>query len=137
MPVILKHEFDKFGQKTDLVNKRKSSDSVNNYKSPFMKTMEVEEGGSIFSSIGQLAKSGINFIGQNKDVIAKTAGAVGSMGTAASSIAKAVESNKKLEQLKKIEEMRNKAEERKQKALSDKTKKELANKLGNGFVRVD
>ena len=100
MTVILKHDLDRFEQKTDLIKKRKSSNSINNYKSPFMKTMEVEEGGSIFSSIGQLAKSGINFVGKNKDLIANTAGAVGSIGNASASIAKAVESDRKLKQFK-------------------------------------
>lgn len=136
MSVILKHDLEKFKQKTSLMKKQKSGDYVNYYKSPYSKTMEVEEGGSLFSGIGTLAKSGINFIGNNKDIIGNVAKGVGSVGSAASSIARAVESKNKLQQLQKIEELRNKALERQKQTLSEKTKNELKNKLGNGIVRV-
>lgn len=135
MPVILKHEAHKFEQKTNLLKRNPSTN--NYYKSPYMNKKEVEEGGSLFSGIGTLAKTGINFISRNKDIIGNVASGVGNVGQAASSIAKAVESSKKLEQLKKIEELRNKSiEKQKKKTLSEKTKKELENKLGDGFIRV-
>lgn len=136
MPVILTHEEHKFKQKTDLMKKDKSRESIDYYKSPFMKNIEIEEGGSLFSGIGSIVKTGVDFIGKNKDIIGNVATGVGSVGSAAANIAKAVESNKKLEQLKKIEEIRNKTEEKKKKTLSEKTKKELAEKFGDGFTKV-
>lgn len=128
MPAILKHEQKKFQQTTN---------TTDYYKSPYIKPIELEEGGGLFSGIGSLAKTGINFLKSNKDVISNVAKGIGGVGSAAASIASAVESRNKLEQLNKIQEMRNKMIEKQSKSLSDKTKKQLQEKLGKGFITVD
>ena len=134
MPVILKHEAHKFEQKQGLINKHKT-DSHDYYKSPYLKTIENEEGGNLFSSIGTLAKTGINFIGRNKDIISNVAQGVAGVGSMATSIAKAVEASKKLEQIKQIRDARDKKIQ--QKSLSEKTKRDVEKALGNGFVKVE
>ena len=114
---------------------------MSHYKSPYIDELEVEEGGSLFSGIGTLAKSGINFISKNKDIISNVAKGIGGIGSAASSIAQAVKSSNELEQLQRIEELRNKALESKKRKLTAIMKKKLAQELdeksGSGFVRVD
>lgn len=128
MPTILAHETHKFTPKTKLIGIETEN---------YLVSMDKKEGDGLFSAVGNLAKTGINFVSRNKDIISNVAKGTAAVGSAAAHIASAVDSKRKLDQLQKIEELRHQAEERKRMSLSDKNKKELANKLGSGFVRVN
>lgn len=143
MPVILKQDKHKFERKKDIISRSGVGYAVipNKvlHKTTKSETDDEEAGDGLFSSLGTLAKSGIDLISRNKDSIANVAKGVAGVGSAAASIAEAVKSSNELEQLKRIEEMRNKALEREKRKLSESTKQRLADKLrsGTGFIKVD
>ena len=134
MPVILKQNQYKFEIKKDLIIPNKVLK-----KTVTTEKVEQEEGDGIFSSLGMLAKSGIDLFAQNKELISNVAQGVGGVGSAAAAIAQAVKSSNELEQIKRIAEMRDKALKSERRKLSESAKQRLAEKLqsGSGFVKVE
>jgi hypothetical protein len=89
MPVILKQNQHKFEIKKDLIIPNKVLKKTITTDSP-SEIIEQEEGDGIFSSLGMLAKSGIDLVARNKELISNVAQGVGVVGIAAAAIAQAV-----------------------------------------------